>query len=75
MADRSNANPESWPPPAPDSPQARRRIPPERHARWIDHEHRADEPREPSPRLLWWALGGLLVFGVCMVLLRMFVAF
>lgn len=62
-----------WPPPAPDSPHARRRRPPpERHARWIDHEDRANEPREDAPRLLWWILGALLIFGVFSVLIRMF---
>ena len=62
-----------WPPPAPDSPGARRRRPPpERHARWIDPENRAEEPREDAPRLLWWALGALLLFGVFSVLIRMF---
>ena len=61
-----------WPPPAPDSPQARRRPPPERHARWIDHTDRANEPREDAPRLLWWILGALLLFGVFSVLIRMF---
>lgn len=75
MAERPDAAPPTWPPPAPDSPQARRRKPPERHARWIDPENRSDEPREPSPKLLWWALGGLLLFGLFSVFLRMFAAF
>lgn len=62
-----------WPPPAPDSPHARRRRPPpERHARWIDHTDRANEPREEAPRLLWWILAALLIFGVFSVLIRMF---
>lgn len=63
-------DPPQWPPPAPESPR-RRRPPPERHARWIDPEHRAEEPREDAPRLLWWALGFLLIFGIFSVLLRM----
>ncbi len=64
---------EAWPPPAPDSPRARRRRPPpERHARWIDPNDRANEPREDAPRLLWWILGALLIFGVFSVLIRMF---
>ena len=61
-----------WPPPAPDSPRARRRPPPERHARWIDPTDRANEPREDAPPLLWWILGALLMFGVLSVLIRMF---
>ncbi len=65
---------ELWPPPAPDSPQSRRRRPPERHARWIDPNDRANEPREEAPRLLWWILGALLIFGVFSVLIRMFLA-
>lgn len=72
MSERRGSPPDAWPPPAPDSPRARRRKPPERHARWIDHENRADEPREDAPRLLWWILGALLLFGVFSVLLRMF---
>ena len=61
-----------WPPPAPDSPGARRRRPPpERHAHWIDHENPADEPREAAPKLLWWILAALLLFGVFSVLIRM----
>lgn len=71
MSERRSSPPDSWPPPAPDSPRARRK-PPERHARWIDHENRADEPREDAPRLLWWILGALLLFGVFSVLIRMF---
>lgn len=71
MAEQSGSGRDVWPPPAPDSPRARRR-PPERHARWIDHRNRADEPREDAPRLLWWVLGGLLLFGVFSVLVRTF---
>jgi hypothetical protein len=73
MSERRETDRDVWPPPAPDSPQAqRRRPPPERHARWIDHEDRANEPREDAPRLLWWILAGLLIFGVFSVLIRMF---
>ncbi len=72
MSERRGSPSNAWPPPAPDSPRARRRKPPERHARWIDHENRADEPREDAPRLLWWVLGALLLFGVFSVLIRMF---
>ncbi len=73
MSESRRADRETWPPPAPDSPRARRRRPPpERHARWIDHENRADEPREDAPRMLWWILAALLIFGVFSVLIRMF---
>ncbi|MXX48482.1 MAG: hypothetical protein F4Z38_09320 [Chloroflexi bacterium] len=73
MAEEQGNSGDLWPPPAPDSPATRRRRPPpERHAHWIDHENRADEPREDAPRLLWWILGGLLIFGVASVLIRMF---
>ena len=71
MADRSRPEPGNWPPPAPGSPRARHK-PPERHARWIDHDNHADEPREDAPRLLGWILGALLIFGVFSVLIRMF---
>ncbi|MYA02782.1 MAG: hypothetical protein F4038_00815 [Chloroflexi bacterium] len=73
MAEEQGNSGDLWPPPAPDSPATRRRRPPpERHAHWIDHENRADEPREDAPRLLWWILGALLIFGVFSVLIRMF---
>ena len=73
MADQADSEREIWPPPAPDSPRARRRRPPpERHARWIDPGNRADEPREEAPKLLWWILGALLLFGVFSVLIRVF---
>ncbi len=73
MAEDRGSEQGIWPPPPPDSPGARRRRPPpERHARWIDPENRAEEPREDTPRLLWWILGGLLLFGVFSVLIRMF---
>lgn len=62
--------PPGWPPRASEAPR-RRRPPPERHARWIDRDNRADEPREESPRLLWWALSLLLVFAVVSVMVRM----
>ncbi len=73
MAEASRNGGDVWPPPAPDSPGARRRRPPpERHARWIDHSKRGEEPREDAPRMLWWILAALLVFGVFSVLIRMF---
>ena len=73
MSDDRRVEGKAWPPPPPDSLRSRRRRPPpERHARWIDHEHRGDEPREEAPRLLWWILGALLIFGVFSVLIRMF---
>ncbi len=72
MAAEPNSRGGRWPPPAPGSPPARRRPPPERHARWIDPSNRAEEPREDAPRLLWWILAALLIFGVCSVLIRMF---
>ncbi len=73
MSEHQESDRDVWPPPAPDSPRARRRRPPpERHAHWIDHTDRANEPREDAPRLLWWILGGLLIFGVFSVLIRMF---
>lgn len=63
----------NWPPPAPPAKRrARKSRPPERHARWIDHEHTEDEPREDSPQLLWWVLGALLAFAVLSVMIRMF---
>jgi len=73
MAEEQGSSGDLWPPPAPDSPATRRRRPPpERHAHWIDHDNRADEPREDAPRLLLWILGALLIFGVFSVLIRMF---
>lgn len=73
MAQTGRAGREVWPPPAPDSPNARRRrAPPERHARWIDRSNPGQEPREDAPKLLWWILGALLIFGVFSVLIRMF---
>ncbi len=60
--------PRSWPPP----PARRRSEPPQRHARWIDRERTGDEPREDSPKLLWWILAGILVFAVFSVMIRMF---
>ena len=70
--------PSNWPPPPQDdasrSVSRRRFRPPQRHAHWIDHEHAEDEPREDSPRLLWWILAGLLAFAVLSVMIRMFLA-
>ena len=70
--------PSNWPPPPQDdgsrSASRRRFHPPQRHAHWIDHEHAEDEPREDSPRLLWWILAGLLAFAVLSVMIRMFLA-
>lgn len=70
--------PDHWPPPPQDDASrnaSRRRFrPPQRHAHWIDHEHAEDEPREDSPRLLWWILAGLLAFAVLSVMIRMFLA-
>ena len=74
--------PSNWPPPPQDdvsssavgSASRRRFRPPQRHAHWIDHEHTEDEPREDSPRLLWWILAGLLAFAVLSVMIRMFLA-
>lgn len=69
-----------WPPPPaqrldsrPD-PRAAERTPEPllRHARWIDRDHTAEEPREESPKLLWWILGGILIFAVFSVMIRMF---
>lgn len=66
--------PNNWPPPPQDDASRRRFRPPQRHAHWIDHEHTEDEPREDSPRLLWWILAGLLAFAVLSVMIRMFLA-
>ncbi len=74
MSERRGANESQetrgWPPPAPGA--RRRRRPPERHARWIDAENRAEEPREGAPTWIWWVLLGLLFFGVLSVMVRMF---
>ena len=74
MAEEQGNSGDLWPPPAPDSPaNRRRRPPPERHAHWIDHENRADEPREDAPRLLWWILGAIAdLRSRSSVLIRMF---
>ena len=66
--------PNNWPPPPQDDGSRRRFRPPQRHAHWIDHEHAEDEPREDSPRLLWWILAALLAFAVLSVMIRMFLA-
>ena len=66
--------PNNWPPPPQDGGSRRRFRPPQRHAHWIDHEHTEDEPREDSPRLLWWILAALLAFAVLSVMIRMFLA-
>ena len=66
--------PNNWPPPPQGDASRRRFRPPQRHAHWIDHEHTEDEPREDSPRLLWWILAGLLAFAVLSVMIRMFLA-
>ena len=69
MADQRSSRRQSWPPP----PAVQRTsTPPQRHARWVDREHTADEPREDSPKLLWWVLGGILIFAVFSVMIRMF---
>ncbi len=69
MADQRSSRRQTWPPP----PAVRRTsTPPQRHARWVDREHTADEPREDSPKLLWWVLGGILIFAVFSVMIRMF---
>ena len=76
MPDRPPDDTPRWPPPAPPAENApsRRFRPPQRHARWIDRDRTNEEPREDSPRLLWWILLGLLAFGVFSVMIRMFLA-
>ena len=62
-----------WPPPGVGSGSSERPSgPPERHARWIDRERTKEEPREESPKVLWWILAGILVFAVFSVMIRMF---